>query len=441
MTAVILPWRVLNPDALEEKVKSNKILHIHYYFPPVGTVGSLRNYCFARELSGHFEDSHLITLRKKPLLMQESLSVGFTRIHEVNNFDYRNLYEKTELTKDLNDQINANKSKKGPGLFAKILESYPGNILWGEGGMIYVFSAIIKAKQLIREEGITHIYSSFRPFADHYIAYRLKKAFPQLCWIADFRDLPVDKNRKNVFLPGSTDKLYRRFFSKADILTTVSEGLRKRLLDYNDRVLLMRNGSHGLFIPDKMAEPEKFTISYTGSLYPGYQKTEALFLAIDSLIREKKIDQEKIELVYAGKDRRIWLADVQKHKLGGISSIYGKVSLTESVKLQHKSHVNVMLTWNGPHTGGIITGKFSEYLTAEKPILCLINGDREPELEEIFMKMSQSAVFYTEDIDEMANWLLRLYEKWTKGIQVKEAKSTTESWPRSVEMLRAQLRF
>ena len=315
--------------------------------------------------------------------MEEPFELDFLTIHEVNRLDYRLLSEKVSRNKDLNDRINAKRAGRTFGWSRKLLDSYPGNLIWGEGGWLYIRNVLRKARQLVREEGISHVYSSFRPLADHYIAYRLKKEFPQLIWIADFRDLPVDRNRENVFFPGWQDRRYRDIFEKADFLITVSEGLRKRLLDYHDHVLVVRNGMRRLFLPDNPTLPDAFTITYTGSLYPKLQDPSAFFASLRELISSGQLPENEVRLVYAGKDHRIWNGYLREYGLEAISVVRGKVSLTESIRLQHESHVNLLLTWSGPHSGGVLTGKLSEYLAAGRPVLCLVNGGRDEELEEI----------------------------------------------------------
>ena len=89
-----------------------KILFLLYYFPPVGTVGSLRNFNIGKELSNEFKRIDLITTRYKPFVMEEEFDLGFLNIHELTHLDYRFLSEKLSSRKDLNDQINAKRAGK-----------------------------------------------------------------------------------------------------------------------------------------------------------------------------------------------------------------------------------------------------------------------------------------------------------------------------------------
>ena len=412
---------------MKENSKYKKILFIHYYFPPVGTVGSLRNYNIALELSPHFEEAHLMTIHNKPFRMEEEFKLDFLHLHEIKHLDYRILTERFSPQKDLNDRVNALRMKKPFGLTSKILDSHPGNLIWGEGGFLYIQNAYRRAKRLIREKGITHIYSSFRPMADHYIAYKLKKTFPHLIWMADFRDLPVDRNRKNVFFPDWQDKSYRKLLGKADFILTVSEGLSQRLLDYNREVLVLRNGLSQLFQPEDRTLEQKFTITYTGSLYPKLQDPSAFFAALRDLILEGIVAEKDLQLVYAGKDHRIWDGYVLKFGLNPISRVYSKLSLTESIRLQHRSHVNLLLSWVGPYSGGVVTGKLSEYLAAKRPVLGLINGGEDAELKDLIEKYNGGSVFHNRQQAILGRFIHSKYIGWKENGNDKFSSHGTHS--------------
>jgi len=408
---------------------SARILFIHYYFPPVGTVGSLRNYHIAREISPFFEKSDLLTVRHKPFRMKDPFDDSFLSIQEIARLDYRYLYEMLGRKGDLNDQINAKRAQQGSGFLRKLTDSFPGNLIWGEGGAYYVWKAVQRASRLVHDHGITHVYSSFRPFTDHIIAYQLKGKFPHLRWIADFRDLPVDRNRDNVFFPKWTDRQYKRILTRADILTTVSKGLKEKLIEYNDRVMVVRNGLRADFIPGDIRSPDKFTLSYTGSIYPGMQDPVPLFRELTSLLEDGRIDRKQICLQYAGKDHRIWGDLIQAYGLEDISVNHGKVDLSQAIRIQHESHVNLLFSWSGPFTGGVLTGKIYEYLAAGKAILCLVKGNRDKEIEEIVGTDGIGRVFYSQGELKASGWLQALYEQWQSGTLASgSGDSRLEKW-------------
>ena len=152
----------------------------------------------------------------------------------------------------------------------RIKESFPFNIFLDEGSLLYILASYRSAKEHINENNITHIYSSYRPYADHLICYLLKRQFPDLFWIADFRDPHVDSNRKNVLFPALQHWVNRFILKRANRVVTVSNGLSKYLRQYHDNVVVLRNGIGAHYNPVLWHDARlknKFLITYTGTLY------------------------------------------------------------------------------------------------------------------------------------------------------------------------------
>ena len=96
-------------------------------------------------------------------------------------------------------------------------QTFPLVYVADDGGRAYRRRAYALAERLVREEGITHLVSSFRPWADHLVARRLKRRFPHLHWTADFRDLPVDTVREFTLWPALQRRWTRRMLRRADV--------------------------------------------------------------------------------------------------------------------------------------------------------------------------------------------------------------------------------
>jgi len=394
-----------------------KILFIHYYFPPVGTIGTIRNYNLAIQLSRQFKQAFLITIKNKPFSLEEFHDTDFVERHEVANYDYRwliSLFSPGKISKS-----RSYKRYLLTRLMIRLSDTYPFNLLMGEGGWVYIRNAVKVASRLIREQNITHLYSSFRPIADHVIASKLKKKFPQLVWIADFRDLPVDNNRGNTFFPALQDRYHKRLIQNADFVLTVSYGLKKRLDSYHPKVVLVRSGLHKLIKPlDKHEPADKFTLAYTGSIYKKHQDLKTLFTALKSLMDDQLINPERFRLIYAGMDKYWWEKQLREHGLEMIGENKELLTLSESIQLQHNSHINILLSWSGPFTTGVLTGKLYEYLAAGKPILCIVKGMKDLEIEALFEEINAGKVFYPSQENQIKNWVLDFYKTWEKTGQI-----------------------
>lgn len=388
---------------------------IAYYFPPMGTVGVLRNIMMHNCFSGIFDRVFAISIRNISIPASTRLIDENTKVYRVFNWDYRNIMNLfSGKNKDFRKNVNAGSESFTVRFFRQVVDSFPFNTIIGEGGLFYILAATFKGIYLIRKNGITHIYSSFRPVSDHIIAYNLKLIFPKLLWIADFRDLPVDMYRTNAFFPAFQWKFIRILMVKADLRTTVSAGL-KRILDKNaGKTELIMNGIYNIYKPHKIEKNHKFTVLYTGSLYKKYGKPTMLLEVIHSLLDEQRISKSNFKLVYAGKDSLIWNDWVDQYRLNDISLDLGEIDFPDSVQYQFSSHILLLITWAGEKHTGILTGKIFEYLATDNPILALVNGKKDPEIEKILYDLNAGEVFYEGDKNEIGQFILKHYKEWKK---------------------------
>lgn len=384
-------------------------------------MGATRNYNVALQLKGHFKNHFVVTTKNQQFLPKQVLpeSDSFNTF-PVRTFDYRtflhyffrknayfrgNLEERTLLS-----------------WMIKLRDSFPFNVLIDEGSLIYIFNGFRQGKKLIRQHGIRYIYSSFRPYADHIIAWMLKRWSPDLHWIADFRDPHVDLNRHNVFFPKIQHAFDRRIFQKADTVITVSQGLANYFERYGRTAHVLHNGINPDFqalrnLPSTLSD--KFTITYTGSLYADKQTAAPLFSALNMLITSRQIPWEKIQLVYAGKDQQRWDQWVADYGLDSINRSSHIIDISEALALQRSSQINLLLSWSGPVIKGILTGKLFGYLDARRPILGIVNGEYDSEFANIFASTKAGLVTFTDQdyTEQITRFLLRRYTAWESQME------------------------
>lgn len=378
-------------------------------------MGALRNYRIAVLLAKNFGNLHIITSKKTG----EQVQAKNMTIQQVETFDYKNI---VRLFKSKSDTPAIPEFKKPSLLWwwaVRLLDTIPFNILLGEGGLAYVWNAYRQASQLIKERQINLVYTSFRPYADVLVGWLLKRKFPHLCWVADFRDPHVDPNRRNVFFPRLQHRINRAIFSKADIVTTVSGGLAKHFRQYHPDIQVVLNGFPEALLQaagEKSLPNSKFTITYTGSLYYGWQSADVLWKSLAKLINEGKIAPDKIRIVYAGKDQSLWRDWMRQYKLENISEIHPYLAHNTSLQLQQRSDLNLMLTWSSSKLSGILTGKLFEYIAVQKPVLAIVQGEKDQEIFDIFSDTNAGLCALNEDAfwEKTENFILELYRNWLR---------------------------
>ncbi len=415
-----------------------EILCIHYYFPPLKSTAVIRNYHIACTFASFFDKVHVLTSNNHlrfPNQVRKFPSQLYS--YDVSTFDYRYLLSR----KSIND-VHISTSKKANSFYQYILKvqkSFPFNLLLAEGNLFYILKAFRKAKRLIKEGQINTIYSSFGPYADHYVAYLLKRKFPELRWIADFRDLQIEPIYKNVIWKGLQQKIEKKVLAKADLVTCISQGFVEQLKVYKrPTVSILR----GIELRDPEQQFEKFTIAYTGSLYLDYRDPRPLFKVLDLLIQENLIASEDLELIYAGRDGMKYKQWIEEYNLTNIFVDKGMVSQNEAKTIQNKSHINLLLTSSSPDLTGVITGKIFEYFEALNPTLCLISGVFDPEFESLFQELNAGTVVYSPERTpgKMREFILSKYEEWKATHRVEssiETKIIKEKygWKQQVEKM------
>ena len=397
------------------------LLMIAYYFPPIKSMGSIRNYNIAKQFKKYFSSVHVAVSKNKHLLPQDALPCSDFNIIELPTLDYRTL---SNLKK--NKQVHYSEETKSGFLGAtavKALNSFPFNLIIGEGGIIYSMAGFFKCMRLIKKYNITHIYSSFRPYSDHFTAYLLKSYFPKLIWIADFRDIHIDPLKDNVYLESYQHWCNKWILSKANAVCTVSKGTKVHIAKYVKDVYVLPNGIHDLLKPSAQGKTfEKFTISYTGSMYGRKRNPELLLKVLEKLIKTGTIDANKIEIIHAGKDAGIWKEWIKSYGLEKIFNNKDLIPMAEAVDIQHNSHINLLLSFAIPEVTGGLTGKLYEYFAAKRPIVLIINGSQDEEFEEIFEELNAGIVTYHQNPKDeflLEQFVLSHYKQWLQTGEVK----------------------
>lgn len=412
------------------------ILKIAYYFPPIKTVGTLRNARFAHSAKNHWSKVYVLSTEHTQVFDAEHVHPIDVTLVRVPSYDFRWLLWLLRRKKATHFAPHL-KQQPGISWIRRAVDSFPLNIILGDGGFFYLLIGYWRAAALIKKSEISHLYSSFRPMSDHFLAYLLHRRFPFLIWIADFRDVPVDPLLKNVWWPRFQHWILRKLLHRAKFLTTVSEGLAEHLgAQYQRPVHILHNAplrqqSDKVQIQDF----EQFTIGYTGSLYPQQQSVEPLFLAIKDLLDEGILPAAQLRLLVCGKDGALWESWAAAFGLADILEDRGMLSHAEALTLQHSAQLNLLLNWNSPQLGGILTSKVFEYLQAQRPILAIVNGSHDSELETLINTYSPgSLVLYPDqDLNALKRFLQTEYLNWQQGKKKELHLHATPSWENEME--------
>lgn len=387
---------------------AKRFLFFLYYYPPLKGTAPKRNELISSEIAKRADFAQIFTSVK-----ENGNQHRIETVETIEAYDYRSF-----LRRRTKDGALPEQTKKGRIMqsMIRLINTFPINILLGEGGMFYYLALVRKGQRAINENKITHLYSSFRPFVDHYAAYTLKKRNPEIFWIADFRDLIIDPHYGHILFPGTQQRYFKKIFKRADLLTTVSDGLAERLKEYNRNVITVRNGIRK--VPDEIipVHCKYFRIAYTGSMFLDKRNATPVFAALVDLINQDLIDLDDIRIVYAGKDSHYWTSIADQHGLDEILVNKGIVEDEEVGNIQKGACVNLLLTVSSDELQGVLTGKMIEYFEAGSPVLGIVVHQNDPELSNILddLGIGKSFSDQPKDEQEIKNFIFTEYLHWKR---------------------------
>ena len=274
--------------------------------------------------------------------------------------------------------------------------------------------AIEAGDKIMRQECIEAIISSSAPVTGHIVARELKSRY-KIPWLADLRDLwTQNHNYSYSALRRLVDKrLELKTLAKADALVTVSQPWADKLsmLHKSKVTYAITNG----FDPETVNIPPvnlvtKFTIVYTGRIYPEKQDLTRLFTALSNMLSDKIIDPGKIEIRFYGPSAD-WLGrEIEQYGLSSVVNQYGMVPRDVALQKQRESQLLLLLDWDDPQEKGSYPGKVFEYLGARRPILATggIDGNVVGEL-----LAETKAGIRALTVEDIKNRLEELYREYT----------------------------
>ena len=273
--------------------------------------------------------------------------------------------------------------------------------------------AVKAGDELLQQEDINAIISSFSPVTSHLIAKELKIKY-KIPWIADLRDLWSQNHnyhygRLRKFLDR---RLELKTLSVADALVTVSPlwAEELRALHKREVVYTITNG----FDPDKMNKGQidltsKFTITYTGVIYTGKQEPSKLFAALKDLISDGTINPKDVEVRFYGPEI-VWLSsEIEEYGLSAIVKYYGMQPQEIAFEKQRESQLLLLLNWNDPRVSGWYPQKVFEYLGARRPILAI--GGFGNDVVDRLLDETKGGI-YAPSVEDIKSILRELYSEY-----------------------------
>lgn len=399
-----------------------KVLMIAYQFPPMGGSGVQRSAKFAKYLGRFGWTPTVFTIKAQEGLMDTTLleELKGVEVQRTKAYDLETLKHPFRL-------------------LGKVLGR---KILIPDGQWLWYLMNRKKAVRYIIQNPPDVLYTTSYPYSDHLMGAYIKKKFPALPWVVDFRDewtqnvyvldMNYSRYRTNV-----EKKMEKQIISLCDYFITNSPQMLENFKMHHDlenRSYVIPNGFdqsdfEGLTI--EAAEHEKMVITYTGAMY-GRRKADPFLEALKNVLDAKKIDPNHLKVNFIG--------NFSEENINKLKGYFGKDEvLTFTPYLPHKksieflmnSDVLLLIVGSGAGSRNFYTGKIFEYINTRKTILALVPEDGAA--ADVIRETETGYVVESDDVGKIEIALVDIYERWSKGsLEIKTNWEAVKKYDRIV---------
>lgn len=406
-----------------------KVLVLTYYWPPSGGAGVQRWLKFVKYMRDFGWEPIVYTAQNGEMpVVDNSLLKEIPKGIEVIKkpiWEPYSIYKKF-IGRKKEDKINAsflNENNKS-GITEKISVWIRGNFFIPDARKFWIKPSVRFLSDYVSKNEIKIIVSSGPPHSMHLIALGLKSKYPQLKWLADFRDpwTNIDFYDK-LMLSSFADKKHKRLEKKvlieSDVVVSVGNSMSNEFkeltkqIGYNrpEKFKVITNG----FDTDDLNELDfvkdtKFSLAHIGTLVKD-RNPQILWKVLSELIKTNKKFEQQLEIKLVGKVDYFVMKQMNQF---GLKSYLNKIDYLPHnlvIQEQKKSHVLLLLVNHTKNAKGILTGKIFEYLAANVPILAI--GPPDGDLSVILKNTNAGLISNFEDEQLLKEHILTLFEGYS----------------------------
>ncbi|MCB0428604.1 MAG: glycosyl transferase family 1 [Flavobacteriales bacterium] len=400
-----------------------RVLIITYYWPPSGSSGVQRWLKFAKYLP-EFGWQPVIYTPENPDAPETDATLMKDVAKDLEVIKTP-IWEPYQLFKKLTGRKKEEKVNAGTyfddgkqGLVDKCMLWIRGNLMIPDPRVFWVRPSVKYLRNYLNTHPVDAIVTTGPPQSMHLIGLGLKKAFPALPWLADFRDpwSGVDILDKFFITKRALRKhtrLEQQVFRHANAFTSVSPTWAAEMTANGAKnTQCITNGyDENDFINYRPKSSGRFVISHIGVLN-SFRSPQVIWDALASTCKTRPTFGDQLEIRLAGTIDPGIRAYLENHPvLKDKVKFLGYLPHQEAIRQYEESDVLMLLLNKSATVKGNIPGKLFELLATGRIILTL--GDTTGDLAGI-LKTSQSGYMFEYDD--------------TKGVQqaVEELASRTQ---------------
>jgi hypothetical protein len=404
---------------------SKKILIITYYLPPSGGPGVQRWLKFVKYLP-EFGWKPTVFIPENPSypIVDETLETEVSKDLEIIKTKIWEPYQIAEFFGKDNRKFKSGQFDVGKNQSwkSKISIWIRGNFFIPDARIFWVKPSVKFLKKYLKENQFDTFITTGPPHSLHLIGLELKKEFPELKWIADFRDPWTEISYyKHLKLTKYSSKKHRYLeqtvFENADITLATSYTDAENFKKKGENSICITNGFdmdlENLKIKkNKNQELKKFSLSYIGVLEQ-LRNPEILWEILNEIIAENEDFRNDFELRFVGKIDDKILEKIEALKLRNSIKNLGYLSHSDANNEMLNSSLLLITNFPDETSKGIIPGKLFEYLATENPILSF--GPENSDVKKILDETNAGKHFSYNDSDKLKSFILEKFNEWKNG--------------------------
>lgn len=403
-----------------------KILIITYYWPPAGGPGVQRWLKFVKYLP-EFGWKPTVFIPENPSypIIDETLKKDISKDLEVIKTKIWEPYQLAELFGKDNKKFKAGQFDVGTNqsFKSKLSIWVRGNFFVPDARVFWVKPSVKYLKKYLKENEFEAIVTTGPPHSMHLIGLELKKEFPNMKWIADFRDPWTEISYyKHLKLSKSSDEkhrsLERQVFENADITLATSYSDAENFRKKGANAFCITNGFDGVeskFEIKEKTRNSKFTLSYIGVLEQLRNPT-VLWNILNDLIVENETFKNDFEMKFVGRIDDKILNQLESSALKDSIKNVGYLSHSDANAEMNYSDLLLMTNFPEDSSKGIIPGKIFEYLATGKTIISF--GPEKSDVKKILEETKAGKHFSYDDADSVKQFILQKFEEWNNGEEI-----------------------
>lgn len=389
-----------------------KVLIITYYWPPSGGAGVQRWLKFSKYLPEFGWEPVILTVSTRNAaysVTDPSLEAELPhelKVHRTKATDWYRFYSKDKSKIPSAGFANI----KDDSIKGRIYRFIRGNFFIPDPRKGWNRHAYKIACELIVNEQISHVVTTSPPHSTQLIGLKLKNKFHEIKWISDLRDPWTEIYYYQLFYPTLITKFIDSRYEKkvvrnADTVITVGKSLAAMIQAINNsdnkKIHVITNGyDEDDFLDIKKTTPEKFTITYVGTLSEVYPVDA--FLSALGMIKSRGIE---FILRFVGSVNETIRQRIIKTFNHTDFEFIPYTSHKEAINYMAISSMLLLIIPGNINNKVIVTGKLFEYLASEKHILFIgpVDGDAADHLR----NCGHTGIFNGQDPEEIERYVLK----------------------------------